>query len=306
MKKIAILGATSQIAKNLICYLHSDNELFLFSRNVEIVSKFIISNKISYNSKSLSYDIFKDYDYDAVINCIGIADPKKQATNPYDSFLVTEYYDNLIINYLQKYTKCKYVNFSSGAVFGTDHNQGISDSSGFSIMPNYIKPNDAYRVSKLNSETKHRILSNYSIYDIRVFSFFSRYIDLGASFLITELVNSVITNRSFLTNENDIVRDFIHPLDLSNLVKLCINCDNNLALDAYSLSPIKKSEIINLFKTEFNLKVEYSSEQKKISPTGLKSCYYSVNNLAEKIVCYKPKYSSLDCILEEANAILAQ
>jgi hypothetical protein len=77
---------------------------------------FLNREKPSATWKISSYDSFHNGNYSAIINCVGIADPKKQKSNPYESFTVTEYYDNMCIDYTRSHAATRYINFSSGAV----------------------------------------------------------------------------------------------------------------------------------------------------------------------------------------------
>ncbi len=96
--KIAIMGATGHVAKNLIDHLKGD-ELYLFSR-----------------TKFNSYDFFDSYDYDAIINCIGYGNPADIEKAGPDLFFVTEKYDNLALEYLKRHEETKYIFISSGVV----------------------------------------------------------------------------------------------------------------------------------------------------------------------------------------------
>ena len=76
--KIAILGSTSHIAKNLIDRF-KQKDLYLFSRSRKNLDSFIDGN------------------YDVVINCIGVGTPNKLKDLGTEIFRFTEYYDNLPI-----------------------------------------------------------------------------------------------------------------------------------------------------------------------------------------------------------------
>ena len=306
--RIGILGATSHIAKNIIFHFDINTEFFLFARSPELIDGFLINEKVS-TRKCMTFKLSTFPNtlsgLDAIINCIGFGTPDKVRNNSTEIYKVTEYYDNLVLDYLALNSGTVYLNFSSGAIFGTDHLGAIGVNSEFSVAPNAIKPSDAYRVSKFYSEAKHRAHEEYSIIDIRIFSFFSRFIDLDASYLICEMVNSILFNKPFVTTKNDIIRDYIHPLDLSHMVNLCIEKKRfNTAIDAYSLKPVHKKEIIEAFVERFGMKVEYNDASENISPTGMKSCYFSENRAASELLGYLPKFNSLEYLLEETESIL--
>ena len=306
MKNIAILGATGHIAKSLIYNFNKSDKynLYLFARSAEKLYSFL--KIINYDKKieKTDPDNFVDKKYDAVINCIGIGDPGKLENIGSEIFEVTEHYDNLILDYLNYNNDCIYINFSSGAVYGRDFSIPASELKCCEININQICNKDNYGIVKIYSEAKHRSYKKLNIIDLRVFSFFSRFIDLNAKYLITEIISCVKKGIEFKTGNNNVVRDFIHPNDLFNLVCLCINLKEiNDVFDVYSLKPVTKFEIIDYFHREYNLKYKVECDVLGVNVTGIKDNYYSISKKANKIG-YIPKFSSLDCIINEAKEIL--
>lgn len=305
--KIAILGATSHIAKNLICYFRRDSchELFLFARNQGAVHEFLKATEGEVASIVAGFDCFPGGDYDAVINCVGIADPQKQKHAGVELFRLTEHFDNLVLDYLAGHEKTVYVNFSSGAVYGTTFDSGVESSAVASVAVNDIAPADYYRIAKLNAEAKHRAMADRSIIDLRVFSFFSRFIDLNSGFLLTEMMRCVIDRQPFHTDVVDIVRDYVAPADLFSLVKSCVASHGiNQPIDVFSAGPVRKSELIDLFSRDFGLETKTDSGV-RVSTTGAKLAYYSANHAATTLLNYVPKFASRDVVHDEAGAIMA-
>jgi nucleoside-diphosphate-sugar epimerase len=304
-KEIAILGATSHIAKGLINnFSKNDNySLSLFARSPEKAKHFINEHGLPLEKSIYTFNEFHLNEYDSIINCIGIADPAKQKDAGVNFFYLTEQYDNLVLDYLSKHSETTYINFSSGAVYGTSFANPVDYNSHSSIDVNNISSKDFYRIAKTYSESKHRAF-NGTIIDLRIFSYFSRFIDLHTKFLMTELVSCIRNKKSFVTDQSEIVRDFVHPHDLFHLVELALSIKNtNTAYDVYSASPIKKSEILTLFVNKFNLKIEISEKVENTSATGEKNQYYSINHTASRIG-YNPEFTSLDTIESETNLLL--
>jgi nucleoside-diphosphate-sugar epimerase len=305
--RIAILGATSHIAKNLISFFLLDlqYELFLFARNEAGVLDFLRIIGAQRVPRILPFEAFSSGNYEAVINCVGIADPRKQKTAGIELFRLTERYDNLALDYLESHEQTVYVNFSSGAVYGTAFETGVTEESAAVIAVNKIGPADYYRISKLNSEAKHRAMPCRKIIDLRVFSFFSRFVDLESGFLLCEMIRCVKEHQVFYTNATDIVRDYVAPSDLFSLVKHCLDGNRqNISLDVYSARPIRKSELIDLFKCEFGLETEVDATS-RISATGMKVSYYSCNRAGARLVGYVPRESSLESIRTEIRTLLS-
>jgi len=110
--KIAILGATSHIAKNLIYYFakNPQNELFLFARKKDAVLEFMQAFKSPSFFRVLGFEALYEANYDAIINCVGVGDPAKQKNIGAEIFRLTEYFDNLAIDYLLSHKSVVYIN----------------------------------------------------------------------------------------------------------------------------------------------------------------------------------------------------
>ena len=304
--RIAILGATSQVAKNLIVQFCEDAEveLFLFARDIAGLQTFLASMQSKNGPVVNGYERFADRSYDAILNCVGIADPIKQRNAGIENFLVTEKYDNLALEYLEGYRETIYVFFSSGAVYGNSFKDGVDESDESRVRINDLGSKDAYRIAKINAEAKHRAFLGASIIDIRLFSFFSRFVDLRAGFLLSEMVRSIKQGAVFTTNRSDLVRDYIAPSDLFRLVRSCLARPGiNDVVDAYSAAPVSKSELIKSFSDRYQLVVEFD-EQASVSSSNGRNMYFSRNQRANKLLGYAPKVTSLKAVLDETDLLV--
>lgn len=309
--KLAILGANSHIAKGLICNFlkSSENSLFLFTRSSAKTTKFVKTIKnISTSGCTIKegYKDFLDERYDAVINCIGAGTPSKLGNDFSVWFSLTEEYDNICLNYLRRHPETIYINFSSGAVYGRSGQKPATETSEFKIKVNKIEPEDFYSIARLNSEAKHRSLADMHIADIRIFSYFSRFIDLNSGYFITELINCLLSGKTFITNNVNIVRDYIHPTDLHKLITRCIRLrDINAAFDAVSRAPVEKFQIIDFFAGNYGLKYTVSESPVIQSPNGINRVYCSDYNCASEIG-YSPDFSAMEALKHEAGLILSK
>lgn len=309
MKKIAILGSTGHIAKNLIYGLSTTKkyELNLFARNVENLKSFIHGTELIRQNKSITlkaFSEFKDHAYDIIINCVGVGDPAKLKKIGGAIFTLTEEFDNLVMSYLENNTNTLYINFSSGIAYGSNFNTPADENKTAIININNIAPTDYYSITKINTEAKHRAYSNFNIVDLRVFGFFSKFIDLKTPYFLSDIVNCIKEQRVFVTGNNDMVRDYIHPEDLLQLIEKCINMHNiNDVFDVYSLEPITKFQIISYFEKNHNLQVLVEQDKVLTSVTGLKSNYYSLNKKSD-IIGYRPKHRSIDSIISQLDDLL--
>jgi len=300
--RIAILGATSQIAQDLILSF-SKNKSYnfsLFSRNVVVLQKWINSESLSDKYQVQEYSEFSNHQkYDVIINFVGIGDPVKAQIMGGDIFKVTEQYDGMALEYLKQHKKTKYIFLSSGAVYGGKYEEPVNENTVAMVDINNLESTDWYAISKLYAEAKHRSMPELSIVDVRVFNYFSHTQDMNARFLITDLVRALKNNEVFKTSSDDIVRDFITPPDFYNLIQSIIDFRPiNVAIDCYTKSPVSKFDLLSELKDKFGLRYEINKKINIINATGAKMNYYSINDMSKNIG-YKPENTSKDGIVNE-------
>jgi nucleoside-diphosphate-sugar epimerase len=304
--KIALLGATSHIAKNLLMEFNKKQsyQLYLFARSLESCVQFQKEHTKSITLPVYPFEDFTHHHYDVIINCVGIGDPGKLTGQTDAIFTVTEKFDQMVIDYLKFINdQTLYISLSSGAAYNSAFDHPADELSYSKISINTLKPTDYYAVAKVNSEAKHRSLSNLKIVDLRIFGFFSRYIGLDSKFLMTQIIACLRSKTSLKTSADNIIRDYVHPKDLIKLIELCIEKNKiNEVFDVYSLKPIEKFGILQCFSEKYGLQYEVTDSHTIASATGNKLNYYSTNRKAESIG-YKPRISSLDCLIEEYDAM---
>ncbi|MEO5357169.1 MAG: NAD-dependent epimerase/dehydratase family protein [Nitrospirae bacterium YQR-1] len=313
MKKaeIAILGGTSHIAKGLIhsfLSLHrGEFFLHLYTSSSERVRRFLDATGKSAEPDYIIHEGYSDFtkcSYDVVINCVGVGTQGKLQGDYTKWFMITEQYDNMVIEYLRdRAPDAVYINFSSGAVYG-NFSTPSEENTMYCIRINRIAPGDYYGIVKLYTECKHRSFENLNIVDLRVFSYFSRFIDLKDGYFITDVLNCVLNKKVLVTDTVDIVRDYVAPEDLFALILRCMAVGRiNKALDVISAKPVQKSEILEYFSQKYGLKYETGSSLCQVSATGAKNIYFSTYNNAAAIG-YKSALSSMDAVKRESEHIL--
>ena len=219
---------------------------------------------------------------DVIINCTG------------NSFIgseilaVTEFYNNLIFEYLTESPDTIVISFSSGAVNLFD--------------PRAVSPKDYYTIAKINAEAKHRA-SPYNMIDIRVYSMIDHIFKRDKPLFINEVIESLINKTTFKTNNEDMTRDYISAKDLFSLVLKCIAYRKNDVFEAYSLKPTSKFNILNEFQSKFGLVYETSDYKIDNPYSGNKPDYVPVSEKAVKIG-YIPTVTSLDNLVNETELIL--
>ena len=305
--KIAILGATSQIARDLIVSFSADagRQLHLFARRPEEVTKWLASVGLT-NLYHVDYlDKFSDGDFDAVINFVGVGNPAQAVAMGNSIFDVTLRFDEMVLDYLKTHPSCRYLFLSSGAAYGSSFNEPVTRDTVATVAINNLAPQEWYGAAKLHAECRHRAHPEFAIIDIRVFNYFSRTQDIEARFLITDILRAIRDKPVLKTSSDFIVRDFLHPSDFYGLVcALLAASPANTAVDCYSRAPVEKPTLLAAMQKKFGLQYEITETNVGVNATGAKPHYYSLNTSAADFG-YRPIINSLESIVREAAIILA-
>ncbi len=304
--KIAILGATSQIAKDLIISFQGqdDKQLYLFARRPKEVRDWleIIGQRGRYSVNGFSD--FANHDFDVVINFVGVGNPARAVVMGNSIFDITLKFDEMVLSYLQQNPRCRYLFLSSGAAYGSSFNEPAAIDTVATVPINQLAPQDWYGVAKLYAECRHRALPEYSIIDIRVFNYFSSTQDINARFLITDIIRAIRDDSVLISSDINIVRDYIHPSDFYRLIETFVDISEiNAVVDCYSLAPIDKFSLLEVMKDRFNLKYQVTETVQNVNATGGKPNYYSLNTRAGDFG-YQPVLNSMQGVLMEANKML--
>jgi len=305
--RIAILGATSQIAKDLVLSFaaKTPHELVLFARRPEAVSEWLTATGRTANYPVAAFEAFgADDHFDAILNFVGAGNPARAVAMGASIFDATLKYDEVALNYLSHHPDCSYVFLSSGAAYGSVFEKPVDGNSRAAISINNLQPQDWYAVAKLHAECRHRSLPHLPIVDIRVFNYFSHKQDISARFLIADILRAIQSGETLMTSSDNIVRDYIGPDDFFQLVsRILAQPPINEVVDCYTQAPVDKMTLLANMKKCFSLRYEVSSAPAGVNATGVKMNYFSNNRRAE-VFGYVPEKDSLKTVLEESSLAL--
>jgi nucleoside-diphosphate-sugar epimerase len=305
--RLAILGATSQIAKDLVqsFVAQSSHELVLYARRPDIVAQWLSSVGLAGRYAAGDFSAFSTEEhFDAILNFVGVGDPAQAAAMGATIFDVTLKYDELALSYVRQHPDCRYLFLSSGAAYGASFDAPVDANTQTTIAINKLQPQDWYAVAKLHAECRHRSLAHLPIVDIRVFNYFSHTQDMEARFLITDIVRAIRDKTVLKTSAAYMVRDYLSPSDFYGLVSAILNSPaTNVVLDCYSKAPIDKITLLAALQAKFGLQYEVVHTAAGVNATGTKPRYYSLNKQAEDFG-YQPQLTSLDGILKEINKVI--
>lgn len=304
--RVGVLGATSQIAKDLIISFSSDKDIVahLFARRPKCVTKWLKDVDLSDRYLVDEPAVFGTQEFDVILNFVGVGNPTVAVAMGASIFDVTYQYDEIVINYLKKHSQCKYIFLSSGAAYGGNFEKPVTSETKAEVNFNALKPQDWYAVAKLYAECRHRALSEYFIYDLRVFNYFSHTQDMSARFLMSDIIRAIKSKTLLHTSPDYIVRDYITPPDFCQLIDCIIKSPpQNMAIDCYTKAPVDKPALLATMREQFGLKFNVTDKSAAVNATGIKPHYYSLNKSAARIA-YLPSKSSLEGIVDETRLIL--
>ena len=306
--RIAILGATSRIAKDLILSLSADGAVnaFLFARRPEVVTAWLAEVELGGGYPVANFSEFGRQEFDAVINFVGVGDPAQAAAMGNSIFDVTLQYDEMVLDYLRNHPDCRYLFLSSGAVYGSAFHKPVDRDTRAVVAINDLPLHEWYGAAKLHAECRHRAHPEFAIVDIRLFNYFSRTQDISARFLITDMLRAIRDKITLRTSADYIVRDFLHPSDFLRLVSALLSAPaTNVVVDCYSRAPIDKPNLLSAMQKEFELRYEITDVAAGVNATGSKPYYYSLNTRAADFG-YCPALTSLEGAMQEAQILLGR
>lgn len=303
--RIAILGATSQIAKDLILSLspQADHQLVLYARRPQAVSQWLASVGLVGRYVVSDFAAFSvNEHFDAILNFIGIGNPAQAAAMGASIFDVTLKYDEMALNFVRKNPDCRYIFMSSGAAYGSSFDDPVNEKTKAVVAINNLQPQDWYGVAKLYAECRHRALSNYPIVDVRFFNYFSSTQDINDRFLVTDALRAAKEGLKFKTSSENIVRDYMGPEEVHSLICSILNTEPvNVAIDSYTKKAVNKFQMLDALSEKFGLVYEVDDGTMLLNATGAKTKYFSENHIADDAFGYVPQRSALEVVLHEAE-----
>jgi nucleoside-diphosphate-sugar epimerase len=300
--KIAILGATSHIAKDLILSFEDRHQLYLYSRRPPAVTRWIVQSNLQ-NYTNYDYTEFRNHiQFDAILNFVGAGDPEAIKSLGKRIFGISEAYDQMVLDYLQDHPDCLYIFMSSGAVFGDSFPTPVNNQTRSVFPINNIQPHHYYGLAKAQSEYRHR-MSDRNIIDLRIFNYFSSTANLQSQSMICGMLRSILEGKEFVVDRVDVTRDYVGPNDFHQMINVLLNQEKiNTAIDLYSRLPISKDLLIEHMKERYDLRVWVRNDA-VAHATGVKENYYSTN-LEAYALGYRPTLTSIQTIFEEADKLL--
>ena len=293
--RVALIGASSRIGQDLVQYSRQQKLDLSFDLYHSRETDFFEDRKLGLTPAS--YRSFTpDQEYDLVVNCVGRGSPKQLELEVREFEAASVFFDDLCLDYLGVHSSTKYIHMSSGAVYsnfddekGANNNQPVN-----SVFDN------PYANTKRLIEARHRELPHLAIYDIRIFGYISKLLNLKDGSFFSDTVAALVGDEILTTDNQDFFRDYCTVSDFANLLSCIIDSPRkNEAFDLYSQKPVAKFELLGSLEHNFGLRYSISSASSQMndSPTGQKRNYFSSSRTAETL-CYAPNMTSLESCIE--------
>jgi nucleoside-diphosphate-sugar epimerase len=302
--KIAIMGATSHIAKGLLYNLNSvrETKLYPYTTSPKKLAKFILDHNLLCEVYE-GYSGFNSNHYDMIINCVGMGATNSPRFDRRNYFSVLEPFDNMAISYVSIYPDCTYVCLGSGAIYGR-LSTPANDTTTNSILVNHVTKEEHYSISRLYTEAKHRAHEDLKIVDLRIFSYFSRFADLSENYFLNQVIAHILQKKELVVTSDNILRDYLHPNDLISAIFQSKRLAGNQAMDICSKKPVLKSQILDYMSNTYGLQYKIDDLIGCNSASGVKLIYTSEGKAAQRSIKYEPIYTSMEAIITETQQIM--
>lgn len=315
-KPLAILGATSRLARDFVLAEHArgqgDVRFALYARRPEAAAAFVAACALpgdwaigALPDFAETTETARTAPFSGVVNFVGVGDPARAAAMGAQIFTATHDGDTLAMHHVRKFPATPYVFMSSGAVYGSDFAAPATATTAARLPINAITPEHFYAAAKLYTEVRHRAEAGLTLVDVRIFNVVSRRMDPASRFIVSDMARAVREATVFETVDAPMMRDYLGPEDLRALLQAALSAPVgfNGAIDAYSRAPISKRELVELFVSEFGMKAAWREPADVINATGAKPFYYSENRAAA-VLGFQPRATSAEAVLAEMAAFL--
>ena len=280
--KLLIIGSEGFIGSHCVKYF-KDKQYDVFKTDIIKQEK---KNYTYLEKENTNFEqLFINQKYDVCINATGSANVAFSFKNPFIDFNLNVANVSKILDAIYKHnSECKFINFSSAAVYGNPQYLPINEEH-----PN--KPISPYGVHKLQSE---KLLNEYSnFFDLKTLSLrvFSAYGEGLKKQLFWDLYQKSLSNNEIqLFGTGDETRDFIYIKDLINAIELIISKSkfNGDTINIANGTENSISEVTSVFFNIVNpeVKIKFTGNNKKGDPENWKSDISKLKQLG-----YEQKYT---------------
>lgn len=251
--KVIIIGSKGFIGSHLFTYLSQRKMYDVWG--CDVVVDYSATNYFQVDATNANYiNIFSNHKFDICINCAGAANVADSLKNPFRDFSLNVQVVFQLLNSIKDYhPTCKFINFSSAAVYGNPSQLPIKETQS-------LQPISPYGWHKLYAEQICREFHQF--YNIKTLSFrvFSAYgIGLKKQLFWDLYKKGKKNNHVKLFGTGRESRDFIHVQDIASVVDLIIQKGtfNGEAINIANGQEYQIEKVATLFYNYFNKDINF-------------------------------------------------
>lgn len=272
--KILIIGAKGFIGVHCVTHFTSTHEVW----QCDVVTDYVSEKYIVVDVTNANYnEIFQTNTFDVCINCSGAANVSDSIKNPQRDFMLNTVNVFNQLEAIRRYNpNCKYINFSSAAVYGNPEYLPIDEN-------HPLNPISPYGVHKqLAEQICEEFFKTYQIAccSLRVFSVYGP--GLQKQLFWDLYKKSINTSKVTLFGTGNESRDFIYISDLLQALELVIQ-NSSFKNDIINVANSEEQTISNVVTTFYeyykaNISIEFGGEERVGDPVNWKA---DINKLKE-------------------------
>ncbi|NMH86357.1 NAD-dependent epimerase/dehydratase family protein [Flavivirga algicola] len=278
--KILIIGSKGFIGSHCVTYFANNHEVW----QCDVVTDYVSEKYIVVDVTNANYnEIFQTHTFDVCINCSGAANVSDSLKNPQRDFMLNTVNVFNQLEAIRRYnSKCKYINFSSAAVYGNPEYLPIDEN-------HPLSPISPYGVHKqLAEQICEEFFKTYKIAccSLRVFSVYGPGLQKQLFWDLYKKSKNASKVTLFGTGNES--RDFIYISDLIQALELVIlnsSFKNNI-INVANNKEQKINDIVTAFYKYYdaNVTIEFGGEERAGDPINWKA---DINKLKE--LGYEPQ-----------------
>ena len=250
--KILIIGSKGFIGAHCVAYFSEAHEVW----QCDVVSDYVTQNYFTVDATNANFtDIFEKHIFDVCINCSGAASVPDSIKNPQRDFALNVLNVYKQLDAIRKYNpKCKYINFSSAAVYGNPKSLPIKEDA----IANPISPYGYHK--KMAEDVCEVFYQNYNVptCSLRVFSAYGPGLQKQLFWDLNKKASNSNIVDLFGTGKES--RDFIYITDLLKAVNLVIlkSKFNAEIINVASGKELYIKDVVSVFYSLINGEVNFN------------------------------------------------
>ncbi|NNE14183.1 MAG: NAD-dependent epimerase/dehydratase family protein [Saprospiraceae bacterium] len=242
--KILIIGSKGFIGAHCVSYFSKAHAVW----QCDVVSDYVSDNYFIVDATNADYaNVFQSQNYDLCINCSGAASVPDSIKNPHRDFTLNVVNVHKQLDAIRQYNpNCKYINFSSAAVYGNPTELPIKEAA----ETHPISPYGHHKkLAEAVCETFYKAY-NISTCSLRIFSAYGPGLQKQ---LFWDLNKKAAGHTSVsLFGTGDETRDFIYISDLLEAINTVVNT-SSFRSDVINVASGKESAIKDVVATFYGL-----------------------------------------------------